>query len=436
MLIHAQAAASGPVFQSLQLLKGIANGGQPWAPPISDASGNFYGTTSLGGSGACGDAKWTTGCGAVYKLSPPANGGAWTETLIYQFQNLEDGYDPESTLVFDKAGNLYGTAQLGGNGLYHCGTVFKLSPPSSGSGAWTESTLYSFNCDSNGGHPEAGVVFDKVGNLYGTTVLGGTCTVSGGCGVVFQLSPPSSGAGSWTDTVLYSFQAGTDGNLPGSALVIDGRGNLYGTTAAGGSQNCGYDVGCGTVFELSPPASSGGPWTESILYAFTSQANDGYLPRSAVVFGKSGGLYGVTEGGGANYGGTVFQLMPPASSGGAWTETILFGFGADDGESPFGTPAVTDNGTIVGTTQFGGTNDVGTAFQLAPPTAAGDSWVESTLVNFTNHAYSIAGLTLGRDGYLYGATLGGEGSSAGCATSVQGKGQQKGCGELFRILPR
>jgi hypothetical protein len=277
------------------------------------------------------------------------------------------------------------------------------------------------------------VVFDKLGNLYGTTTLGGTCTVSGGCGVVFQLSPPSSGGGIWTEAVLYSFQAGTDGDVPQGILVFDGSGNLYGTTDSGGSQNCGYDQGCGTVFELSPPSSSGRPWTENILYAFSSQANDGYLPRSGVVFGKSGGLYGVTEVGGATSGGTVFQLMPPASSGGAWTETVLYGFGV--GEGPFGTPAVTGNRTIVGTTQFGGTEAVGIAFQLDPPAAVGDPWVESTLVNFTNHAYPIAGLTLASDGYLYGATLGSEGTS-GCATSAKGKGQQKGCGELFRILTR
>ena len=307
----------------------------------------------------------------------------------------------------------------------------RLLPPEAAHGLSPRST--ASNCDSNGGHPEAGVVFDKLGNLYGTTTLGGTCTVSGGCGVVFQLSPPSSGGGIWTEAVLYSFQAGTDGDVPQGILVFDGSGNLYGTTDSGGSQNCGYDQGCGTVFELSPPSSSGRPWTENILYAFSSQANDGYLPRSGVVFGKSGGLYGVTEVGGATSGGTVFQLMPPASSGGAWTETVLYGFGV--GEGPFGTPAVTGNRTIVGTTQFGGTEAVGIAFQLDPPAAVGDPWVESTLVNFTNHAYPIAGLTLASDGYLYGATLGSEGTS-GCATSAKGKGQQKGCGELFRILTR
>lgn len=300
---------------------------------------------------------------------------------------------------------------------------------------WTKSTLYSFNCDSNGGHPEAGVIFDKLGNLYGTTILDGNCSISGGCGVVFELSPPSRGGeGGWTETVLYSFQAGTDGDVPQGTLVFDGSGNLYGTTDSGGSQNCGYDEGCGTVFEVSPPPSSGAPWTESVLYAFTSQPNDGYLPRSGVVFGKSGALYGVTEAGGINVGGTVFQLMPPASSGGAWAETVIYSFAL--GAGPFGTPAVASNGAIVGTTSFGGSGNVGTAFQLAPPAAAGDPWVESTLVNFTNYAYPIAGLTLGRDGYMYGATLGEGGSSEGCATSTKGKGQQKGCGELFRILPR
>jgi len=238
LLTHGQASASGPFFQPLQILKGVTNGGQPWAPPVSDSSGNLYGTTSEGGTGTCIYEHWRTGCGAVYKLSPPVNGGSWTETLIYQFHNLEDGYYPVSTLVFDKAGNLYGTAEGGGNQPYHCGTVFELSPPSSGSGPWTKSTLHSFNCDSNGGHPESGVVFDKLGNLYGTTILDGNCSISVGCGVVFELSPPSSSGESWTETVLYSFQGGSDGAVPQGAIVFDGSGNLYGTTDSGGSQNC------------------------------------------------------------------------------------------------------------------------------------------------------------------------------------------------------
>ena len=433
--------ANAQTLQTLQILKGASNGGQPWAAPVSDAAGNFYGTTSVGGDGVCYSGEWKTGCGAVYELSPPASGNRWTDTLIYQFRDLEDGYYPESGLVFDTAGNLYGATEGGGNQPYHCGTVFELSPPPSGSGSWTKSTLYSFNCDANGGHPEAGVVFDKIGNLYGTTTLdggagNGDCSASyGGCGVIFELSPPSRVGANWSETVLYDFQGGTDGSYPASALVFDGNGNLYGVTPAGGSENCGYDTGCGTVFELSPPSSHGGPWTESILHSFSSDPDDGYLPRSGMVFGNSGDLYGVTEAGGPNNYGTVFQLAPPVAPGGTWTETVIFGFGPTDGagEGPFGTPAVGSNGTIYGTTEFGGTLEEGSAFQLAPPAAPGGPWVETTLTTFTNHAYPLAGLTLGHDGWLYGGTLGALGSRD-CATGVHG--QIIDCGELFRILPQ
>jgi uncharacterized repeat protein (TIGR03803 family) len=151
-----------------------------------------------------------------------------------------------------------------------------------------------------------------------------------------------------------------------------------------------------------------------------------------MIFGKGGDLYGVTELGGATNGGTVYQLTPPASPGGSWAETVIFGFGAYEG-GPFGTPALGSNGAIYGTTMTGGPSEEGGAFELAPPASPGGAWTETTLVSFTNHAYPIAGLTMGHDGWLYGATLGGL-SGTDCSTGV--RGQQIGCGELFRILPQ
>lgn len=434
VLTLARAAANGPAVQTIQILKGASNGGQPWVAPISDQAGNFYGTTSEGGVGVCFTSQWKPGCGTVYKLSPPVNGTQWTDTQLYQFHSRADGNYPVGSVVFDQAGNLYGTTEYGGSATYECGTAFELTPLSSGSGAWTKTSIYNFNCDSNGSWPRAGLVIDKLGNLYGTAVAGGSCSASsGGCGVVFELSPPSRAGASWTQSVLYSFQGGTDGAGPQGQLVFDASGSLYGITTSGGSQNCGYDSGCGTIFELSPPSSIGGSWTESVLYAFSSQDEDGYLPTSGMVFAKSGALYGVTEGGGPNSEGTVYQLSPPASPGVGWTESVIFGFGLnDDGVGPFGTPAVGSDGSIYGTTQAGGPTEEGNAFQLTPPASPGGPWTESTLLTFTNHAYPIAGLNMGPDGWLYGATLGAEGTGI-CATGV--KGPQYACGQIFRILP-
>jgi len=246
----APAFASG-TFQTLLALKGVSNGGQPWATPIADKSGNLYGTTSEGGNGPCTSGKITLGCGTVYELSPPVTGSEWTETLLYQFQGGDDGNYPVGGLVFDASGNLYGTTEDGGTSG-SAGTVFELSPPSSGSGPWTKTTIHNFAGGTDGTNPEAGLVFDKSGNLYGTTILGGNCNNQCG-GVVYELSPPSADGEQWTETVIYNFKGSPDGSVPQSTLLFIGN-NLYGTTVEGGKggPNCGLDVNCGTIFELAP----------------------------------------------------------------------------------------------------------------------------------------------------------------------------------------
>jgi uncharacterized repeat protein (TIGR03803 family) len=424
-------AASGPTFQTLVILNGVDNGGQPWSAPISDQAGNLYGTTSEGGNGPCSVGEWTLGCGTVYKLSPPVDGAPWTQTLLYQFQGSADGTYPVGGLLLDATGNLYGTTENGG--ADSCGTAFKLTPPTSGSGPWSKDILYSFACGSHGAYPESSLIFDKSGNLYGTAVSGGSCNDNLGCGgVVYELTPPSTGGGAWTESVLYAFPGGREGYVPQSTLVLSG-GKLYGTTIFGGTGNtCEEYENCGTIFELSPPASPGGAWTESVLHSFAVQETDGNMPRSGLIRDRSGNFYGVTEFGG-NYGvGTVYQFTPPASAGRPWTESVLYSFDYTEGADPFGNLAISASGSLYGTTQFGGPSDNGNVFQLSPPAVAGDPWVATSLVIFNPPGYPLAGLTFGANGWLYGATLGAEETDE-CATSSSG--QNLGCGILFRILP-
>jgi uncharacterized repeat protein (TIGR03803 family) len=410
-----------------------SNGGQPVAAPIVDQAGNLYGTTSEGGVGKCSVGKWTLGCGTVYKLSPPSNGSTqWNETLLYQFRDVADGEYPVGGVVFDKTGNLYGTTLYGGGSASACGTVFELTPPASGSGPWTKMILYKFTCGADGGYPESGQTFDKAGNLYGTASWGGVCNNSYGCGgVVYELSPPTVAGDPWTETVLYTFLMSADGARPQSTPLFDASGKLYGTTILGGSAaDCGLTGGCGTIFQLTP-STSGGSWTEKVLYTFGSQPYDGLEPRSGLVFAKPGIFYGVTELGGTSSRGTVYQLTAPASSGGSWSESILYSFGGSDGSGPFGAPALGTDGSIYGLTMFGG-NDQGNVFQLAPPAVSGDPWTETSLYSFNSQEYPVAGLTLGKGGWLYGTTTGGV-EQVACATSKTG--QNIGCGEVFRILP-
>ncbi|MGB6677132.1 MAG: choice-of-anchor tandem repeat GloVer-containing protein, partial [Terriglobales bacterium] len=169
------------------------------------------------------------------------------EQVLYAFQGGTDGSSPSSGLIFDAAGNLYGETE--GGGAYGGGTVFELSPSSNG--GWTETVLYSFQGGSDGSEPSDGLVFDQAGNLYGTTLYGG----ANGGGTAFELSPNSNGG--WTETVLYSFDANNQASTP-QGVIFDQKGNLYGTAL--GLVGCGYkgDEYCGAVFELSPNSNGGG----------------------------------------------------------------------------------------------------------------------------------------------------------------------------------
>jgi len=298
-----------------------------------------------------------------------------TEKVVFNFDG-SDGFEPTG-VIFDAAGNLYGTTTMGSKkGCYDqfgCGLVFELMP--NGKVGWTEKILYEFGPDSNDGiYPNGGLVFDTAGNLYGLTSGGGQqgCTSDGLCGTVFKLTPTAHGR--WIKQVLHYFDAnGKDGNDPTAGLVMDAHGNLYGTTYYGGTGSCsdGNGVGCGTVFELSPPTRKGGKWTETILYSFQNNATDGIWPDATLLLDASGNLYGENWGGGSGGNGTVFELVRKK---GTWTERILHSFSGKDGVNPGAGLVFDADGDLYSTTSSGGTGGCsiggypgcGTVFKIRP----------------------------------------------------------------------
>lgn len=357
---------------------GGAVGSNPGSPLIFDAAGNLYGSTSLGGAYSHG---------AMFELVPQG-AGRFSLKVLHQFGRSGDGYSVPGVIL--DGGNLYGTTYTGGAN-FRTGTVFELSPRAQG--VWSESILYNFDQNGTDGYnPGAGLVSDGSGNFYGTTIFGGTH----GVGTVFELSPGV--GGSWTETTLYSFGSGTDGQYP-IGLIRDGSGNLYGTTPNGGV------YGVGTVFELSP--AGGGSWTESFLYSFNPNTLDGWSPTSGLVFDAAGNLYGTTSSGGAAVVGAVFELSP--ATGGGWTESVIHSFESNgiDGVGPAAGLTIDAAGNLYGDTLNGGANGWGTVFAMVPK--AGGGWNEKVLHSFNNNGvdgyYPATPLALGAGGILFGTTL-------------------------------
>jgi uncharacterized repeat protein (TIGR03803 family) len=387
-----------------------------------DGAGNLYGESS-------------SGSGVVYELSPPAkSGAAWTQTLLHRFFGGFYGCSPGGGLILDGVGNLYGIAGCGvaGGG----GIVFRLERPKSPRAGWVETVLYAFKPtrggSGDGAYPHGRLVFDKLGNLYGTTVFGG----SHGYGAIYKLAPPVKQGDPWNETVIYNFkgvrhgiQYGILGYYPDHGMIIDAAGALYGTTTSGGSLKgaCGGD--CGTIFKLTPPTQGAG-WKYSVIHFFG--LNDGYDPECELIVDGSGNLFGTTEyGGGSTGGGTVFELSPP-SKGHAWQETVLYRFPqyAGDSDYPQAGVVLDGAGNVYGTSQYGGPIFEGTIFRLTPNKSKG-AWTESVLHTFAggnDGSYPTGELTYGAGGRLYGATqYGGAGRCPG--------GKYRGCGTVFAITP-
>jgi len=409
--------ASGPQTHLLYTFPGMPNGGGPTSTLIADSAGNLYGTTSDGGDSE--NCIWSggaqDGCGAIFELSPKSGGG-YTETVLYSFQDSSDGAMPYGGLVMDSAGNLYGAAALGGNGLEDLpGTIYELSPPAGGAGSWTFTKLYTFQSSSTDGiTPYGTLIFDHAGNLYGTTGGGGTSND----GTVFELSPPSAPGGSWTEKVLFSF-SGSDGSEPFAGLYLDGAGNLYGTTVYGGytgEEPC-TGSGCGVVFKLS--LGSSGTWTEMVLHEFKFDiGTDGRYPYGGLAY-HNGNFYG-TVWSAPGYGGEVFQLTP--GHGGPWTFSVIHPFNqGGDGSAPYSAVTIDSAGNLYGTTTGGGNaaGAGGIVYKLSPPAESGDPWTETILENFPSGAESdpVGGLLL-RDNKLFGTTAACQGQFwEGCSDS-------------------
>jgi hypothetical protein len=425
----------------LYSFQGIPDGSLPVGAVVFDQAGNLYGATTEGGSSAC---RSVALCGTVFQLAPPAKqGDPWAETVLYVFKGnaFNDGATPVGGLVIDSAGNLYGTTAYGGTGdcvllgsKLGCGTVFELSPPQQKGDAWKETVLYSFPTAKQGYLPNGDLVFDSTGNLYGATMFGGgfgtTCDpFYQYCGAVFELSPPKTKGGKWTEKVQHGFKGRTDGANPNGGLVLDGKGAVYGTTLSGGNSNCKttYSAGCGTAFKLNPPTTKGGAWTETMLHRFTG-GNDGAGPNGGLIFSTTGSLYGTGGGGGSGNGfGVVFQLAKAKS--GRWTETVLYSFqGGADGRDPAAPVTLDSSGNLFGTTNAEGAHFGGTFFQLKPPVGGRHKWSFALLYSFLgppDAEFPASRLIFGTGGALFGTTQNG-GTGQAC---------QGGCGTVFEISP-
>jgi uncharacterized repeat protein (TIGR03803 family) len=344
-----------------------ADGANPQAGLLVGPGLVLYGTTNLGGA---------AGYGTVFQMTPPAPPATlWTEHVIYSFAGGIDGINPRAGLVMDSAtGVLYGTTYAGG--AANCGTVYSLTPPTPPATAWTEQLIYSFTGSHDGAHPQAGLTLTSSGVLYGTTYSGG----SAGWGTVFQLSPAT--GGTWTNRVLHTFTGGADGGSPAGGLAVGQSGVLYGTASYGGdvsSNQCPLNnvpSGCGVVFRLAPSAGAVATWTETVLHAFQGPPDDGSRPSQNLVTGSGGALYGTTFSGpdpkapcfpSSYLGcGMVYQLLPPAAPGTAWTENILATFNDANGGGPNGV-VFGPGGALYGTTRVGGSaGGYGTLFQVIP----------------------------------------------------------------------
>ncbi len=382
---------------------GSRYGAHPLGTLVFDGAGNLYGTTERGGILTCGP-DGSGGCGTVFQLAPQPD-GTWKLHVLYEFTGGADGALPYTGVIFDAAGNLYGTTAAGGyvgNGGFGYGTAFELSP---GADGWTETILHTFAAQpGDGQYPAAPLVFDKRGNLYGTTYIGRTPCDDG---TAFELSPNSNGG--WTENQLYCFTGADSGGMnPQAGLIFDEAGNLYSTTYLGGAYQDG------TVFQLTP---SGGSWTENILHDF-AVAQAGATNQASLISDKNENLYGVTS-------STVFELTP---SQGGWTYTTLYeAQGGPHGIGP-NSLIMDQAGNLYGTGEGGGSSNChgggcGAVFKLTHGKKGRHQTVVYSFKGGADGSDPYGGLVMDQQGNLYGTTYDG------------GRNCEGGCGTIFKITP-
>jgi uncharacterized repeat protein (TIGR03803 family) len=316
------------LFSPLYEFTGGADGSKPIGGVVLKSNGVLYGTTQVGGA---------NGDGVVFSLAPPPTFCKsivcyWNETILHTFTGVPDGINPwTENLVFDAAGNIYGTT--GGGGVYDNGTAFELTPSG---GGYTETILHSFSGGTDGWAPFGGVVLDAAGNVYGTTVGGGIHLCSTGCGTVYQLMPSN---GSWQETILYDFEV-LHGYYPSSDLIRDSAGNLYGTAIASADYNDGV------LFKLAPTANG-------FFYTVVYQFNTDCEPYGAPTMDSAGNFFGTCIYGG-NGGGWIYELTN-CSQFCTVIDLHDFTYNGRDGGTPWGGPTLDANGNLYGTAQVGGT---------------------------------------------------------------------------------
>ena len=360
----------------------------------------------------------TYGYGTVFELKHA--GDSWQEEVLYSFTGGSDGGYPEAGVIFDSQGSLYGTT----SGATTCGNVFMLTPNSHG--GWAESVLYTFTCEDDGASPQTDLTFDAKGNLFGAN-LGGSLRFGCGrtCGSVFELVPQAKGA--WKEATLYTFDGPPNGGLPSSPVALDSSGNVWGTTTAGGTGSChvsAYTGGCGIVYELTH--GSDGNWTENIVYNFIRGGGNAVTPSGGFTLVDDNHILATSLAGGDGL-GAVFELNKSKKG---WEQNVLYSFYGSyyhgpDGELPVGRLEADSAGGLFGVTHYGGKNGLGTLFELDASKTTG--WTEKVLHNFaggSDGSYPAAGVVVDSQGHLYGTTSeGGTGTACG----------SYGCGAVYEI---
>jgi uncharacterized repeat protein (TIGR03803 family) len=410
---------------------GSSDGGIVYAPVLADQSDGallaLYGTTGYGGqpNANC----YLNSCGTVFKLTPPEAGQVpWNESVLASFSGGSDGDLPLAGLFARKEPisrntSLYGTTSGLSGGP---GAVFEVT-------GHNLTTVWTFTGGDDGSFPQAPLIVDEAvdatGALYGTAGAGG----SKGCGTVYKLTPPKAGQTAWSEQTLWGFLGSSDGCFPGSPLIADERGALYGTAYAGGASNNGV------VFRLTPPKDGETAWSEQILWSFTGGSDGGNPFMSGVIADEWGALYGTTGGGGIQNNGVVFKLTPPKYGQTAWSEQTLWTFtGGSDGGFPAVGLIADRTGALYGTTALGGSNNNvcfgtnGVVFKLTPPKHGQTAWRDTTLWTFSGGAdgcFPVAPLIADEKGAIYGTTqYGGSYPPIGGALCTG-----DGCGVVFRL---